>query len=80
MIMTSIKAMMIIINFLIQSIQRNILRKGSSHVANHIVRDGSLLPRFTRSESYRRRYKGKHTYSIWKECYGPGAVNSAASA
>jgi hypothetical protein len=71
--MTLLKMIMITSRFASDSLTRNVFRIGTNHVGNHRMREGALVSRFNRSEAYRKRYKGKHLYSIWKECYGPGA-------
>lgn len=69
-----------ITRFILDSFCRNVLRTGHKHIAGHHVREGALVSRISRSESFRRRYTGKHNFNIWKKCYGPGAINSAATA
>lgn len=71
--MTLLKMIMIISKFIYDSLTRNVFRIRTNHVGNHRMHDKAIVSRFNRSETYRKRYKGKHLYSIWKECYGPGS-------
>lgn len=70
-----------IASFLLDWIGRNIFRSGRKHIAGHRMFDGAVVfSRIKRSDSFRRRYIGRHNYNIWKQCYGPGALNSTTTA
>lgn len=72
------KTIMTIVKFVINSIYRNVFRTG--HVGEHHMRDGAVISRITRSDSFRRRYSGRHNYNIWKQCYGSGSSYTTATA
>ena len=81
MLKLMLKAITTIAKFMLESVSRNIFRVGSGHIPDHRMFDGaSVYSRMTRSESFRRRYVGRHNYNIWKQCYGPGSINSATTA
>ena len=44
---------------------RNVLRIGG-HGGDHRMREGAVVSRFARSDSYRRRYLGRHQRNIWE--------------
>lgn len=75
-----LKILMTLIRFFFISVGRNVLRLGRGHVASHRMREGALVANWNRSDSYRRRYKGGHFYSLRKEINGLSASTTTGIA